>query len=61
MGIGGFPGSHPNYTGLVGMHGSKASNKAISECDLFICLAADSMTVLWGSFSVCKKCTLHTH
>lgn len=40
MGIGGFPGSHPNYTGLVGMHGSKASNKAISECDLFICLGS---------------------
>ncbi len=36
MGIGGFPGTHPGYTGLVGMHGTKASNTAVSECELFI-------------------------
>jgi acetolactate synthase-1/2/3 large subunit len=40
MGLGGFPGSHPNYTGLVGMHGSKESNKAVQECDLFISLGS---------------------
>jgi acetolactate synthase-1/2/3 large subunit len=40
MGIGGFPFSLPNFTGLVGMHGTKASNTAISECGLFIALGS---------------------
>lgn len=40
MGIGGYPYSDPNFTGLVGMHGTKASNIAISECELFIALGS---------------------
>lgn len=36
MGIGGFPGTNPLYTGLVGMHGTKASNIAVCECELFL-------------------------
>ncbi len=36
MGTGVFPGNHPNYMGLVGMHGSRCSNQAISNCDLLI-------------------------
>lgn len=36
MGIGSFPGTDSLYTGLVGMHGTKASNIAVSECELFI-------------------------
>ena len=36
MGGGGFPGSHPLTTGMIGMHGSKASNVACGECDLLI-------------------------
>ena len=36
MGGGGFPGSHPLATGMVGMHGSRASNVACNECDLLI-------------------------
>ena len=36
MGGGGFPGGHPLTTGMVGMHGSKASNVACDECDLLI-------------------------
>ncbi len=40
MGIGGFPDTHPYSTGLIGMHGSKASNLAATECDLLIALGA---------------------
>ncbi|MDF2614811.1 MAG: acetolactate synthase, large subunit, biosynthetic type [Clostridia bacterium] len=40
MGIGGFAETHPLSTGLVGMHGSKASNLAATECDLLIALGA---------------------
>lgn len=36
MGGGGFPGGHPLTTGMIGMHGSKASNLACDECDLLI-------------------------
>ena len=36
MGGGGFPGNHPLTTGMIGMHGSKASNTACAECDLLI-------------------------
>jgi len=36
MGGGGFPGDHPLATGMIGMHGSQASNIACDTCDLLI-------------------------
>ena len=36
MGGGGFPGGHPLTTGMIGMHGSQASNTACNECDLLV-------------------------
>ena len=36
MGGGGFPGGHPLTTGMIGMHGSRASNVACDQCDLLI-------------------------
>ncbi len=36
MGKGSFPGNHELYTGMLGMHGTKTSNYAVSECDLLI-------------------------
>ena len=36
MGGGGFPGGHQLTTGMIGMHGSRASNTACDECDLLI-------------------------
>ncbi len=40
MGLGGFPGDHPLFLGMLGMHGSKYANYAICECDLLIALGA---------------------
>ena len=40
MGLGSFPGTHELFTGLVGMHGTKTSNMAVSESDLFIAVGA---------------------
>ncbi len=40
MGIGGFPETHPLSTGMIGMHGSVASNKGVTECDLLIAIGA---------------------
>ena len=36
MGGGGFPGAHPLTTGMIGMHGTQASNVACNTCDLLI-------------------------
>lgn len=38
MGIGAFPSKHEYNTGMVGMHGTKASNLGVMECDLLIAL-----------------------
>lgn len=40
MGLGTFPGNHELYMGLVGMHGSKTSNLAVSQSDLVISVGA---------------------
>lgn len=36
MGAGGLNGRHPLATGMIGMHGSQASNQACAACDLLI-------------------------
>jgi acetolactate synthase-1/2/3 large subunit len=36
MGLGGLSGSHPNFISMPGMHGSYASNMAMTGCDLMI-------------------------
>ena len=40
MGKGAFPGTDHRYTGMLGMHGTKASNYGVSSCDLLIVIGA---------------------
>jgi len=40
MGLSGFPGRHPLFLGMLGLHGSRAANLAVTECDLLIALGA---------------------
>ena len=40
MGKGAFDGRSDRYTGMIGMHGTKASNLGVSQCDLLIALGA---------------------
>src|SRR5208337_540275 len=40
MGLGGFPGDHELFLGMLGMHGTYAANMAISTCDLIIAVGA---------------------
>ncbi len=40
MGLGGFPGDHPLFLGMLGMHGTYVANMAISYCDLIIAVGA---------------------
>lgn len=40
LGLGGFPASAPLFVGMLGMHGTKCANSAVSECDLLIAIGA---------------------
>ncbi|MDR3341317.1 MAG: acetolactate synthase large subunit [Treponema sp.] len=40
MGIGAFPQDHRLCTGLIGMHGTVASNKAVQQADLLVAIGA---------------------
>ncbi|GIX35448.1 MAG: acetolactate synthase [Lysobacteraceae bacterium] len=39
-GLGGLPTDHPRFLGMLGMHGSRAANLSVQECDLLICVGA---------------------
>jgi acetolactate synthase-1/2/3 large subunit len=39
-GLGAIPTSDPSFLGMLGMHGTKAANHAVQECDLLICVGA---------------------
>ena len=40
MGKGAYDGTGERYTGMLGMHGTKASNFGVSECDLLVVMGA---------------------
>ncbi len=40
MGKGAYDGTNPRYSGMLGMHGTKASNLGVTNCDLLIAIGA---------------------
>jgi acetolactate synthase-1/2/3 large subunit len=40
MGLGGVPGTHPLFMGMLGMHGTVYANRAVHETDLLIAVGA---------------------
>ncbi|MBQ4241382.1 MAG: biosynthetic-type acetolactate synthase large subunit, partial [Lachnospiraceae bacterium] len=40
MGKGAVSADDPHYTGMIGMHGTKTSDKGVSECDMLLALGA---------------------
>lgn len=38
MGKGGFDGTKDAYMGMIGMHGTKTANRAVTQCDLLIAI-----------------------
>ena len=40
MGLGCYPGSDPQFLGMLGMHGTYEANMAMHDCDLMICVGA---------------------
>jgi acetolactate synthase-1/2/3 large subunit len=54
MGLGAFPGTDPQFLGMLGMHGSLEANMAMSECDVLINIGArfdDRVTGRLDAFS----------
>jgi acetolactate synthase-1/2/3 large subunit len=54
LGLGGLPGTHPNWISMPGMHGSYASNMAMYNTDLLIALGVrfdDRVTGRLSSFA----------
>ena len=49
MGKGVFPGTDPLYTGMLGMHGTKASDLGVSACDLLIALGCRFSDRVYGN------------
>ncbi len=40
MALGAFPAPHPQWLGMLGMHGTRAANYAMDEADLICCIGA---------------------
>ncbi len=40
MGLGGFPGTDPQFTGMPGMHGTYETNMAMQSCDVLLAVGA---------------------
>jgi len=40
MGLGGFPGTHEQWLGMLGMHGTRTANYAMDNADLIVCVGA---------------------
>jgi len=58
MGLGAFPCDHPDWLGMLGMHGTYEANMAMNRCDLMICIGArfdDRVTGRLDAFSPDSK------
>ncbi|WP_334071191.1 biosynthetic-type acetolactate synthase large subunit [Paenibacillus sp. A14] len=54
LGLGGFPGGHPLWLGMPGMHGTVSANRALTECDFLLAVGArfdDRVTMRLDAFA----------
>ena len=54
MGLGAYPGSDPQFLGMLGMHGTYEANHAMHDCDVMVCIGArfdDRITGRLDAFS----------
>ncbi|TNE34906.1 MAG: biosynthetic-type acetolactate synthase large subunit [Alphaproteobacteria bacterium] len=54
MGLGAFPADHPDWLGMLGMHGTFEANMAMNKCDVMLCVGArfdDRVTGRLDAFS----------
>ena len=55
MGKGVFPGTDDRYTGMIGMHGTKASNIGVSNADLLIAIGCRFSDRVYGNADTFAK------
>ncbi|MFN2100805.1 biosynthetic-type acetolactate synthase large subunit [Altererythrobacter sp. MF3-039] len=58
MGLGAFPADHPDWLGMLGMHGTYEANMAMNRCDVMLCVGArfdDRVTGRLDAFSPNSK------
>ncbi|MEQ8771929.1 MAG: biosynthetic-type acetolactate synthase large subunit [Erythrobacter sp.] len=58
MGLGAFPHDHPDWLGMLGMHGTYEANMAMNQCDVMVCIGArfdDRVTGRLDAFSPDSK------
>jgi len=58
MGLGAFPSEHPDWLGMLGMHGTYEANMAMNRCDVMVCIGArfdDRVTGRLDAFSPDSK------
>ena len=58
MGLGAFPADHPQWLGMVGMHGAYEANHAMHDCDVMVAIGArfdDRVTGRLDAFSPGSK------
>ncbi|MEL7189542.1 MAG: biosynthetic-type acetolactate synthase large subunit [Pseudomonadota bacterium] len=58
MGLGAFPSEHPDWLGMLGMHGTYEANMAMNQCDVMVCIGArfdDRVTGRLDAFSPGSK------
>ena len=58
MGLGAFPSVHPDWLGMLGMHGTFEANMAMNKCDVMVCIGArfdDRVTGRLDAFSPDSK------
>ena len=58
MGLGAFPNTHPDWLGMLGMHGTYEANMAMNKADVMVCIGArfdDRVTGRLDAFSPDSK------
>ncbi len=58
MGLGAFPSEHPDWLGMLGMHGTYEANLAMNKADVMVCIGArfdDRVTGKLDAFSPDSK------
>ena len=58
MGLGAFAADHPDWLGMLGMHGTYEANLAMNQCDVMVCIGArfdDRVTGRLDAFSPGSK------
>ena len=58
MGLGAFPSAHPDWLGMLGMHGTYEANMAMNRADVMVCIGArfdDRVTGRLDAFSPDSK------